>query len=232
MAKWANSTSTWVCAADGNTTYTAGTGLDLAGTEFSVASAYQLPQGCALGQAAGWALSSGGAPVPGWQCRHFAKASQVCPGGEFARATSSTGDLVCAAPSSGGGSAGGSVSEARQTRFDLGDGIADDGAPHTVVTLSVGPGTYMVTGKGVLGRGDDDIGFHDIDGIGCQLSDGTDVADKTTFTPEDNDEEAYGFTLVGVVTTAGGDLTLACFAEDDADLVDVRNAKLVALKVA
>ena len=35
-----------------------------------------------------------------------------------------------------------------------------------------------------------------------------------------------------MVTTAGGDLTLACFAEDDADLVDVRNAKLVALKVA
>ncbi len=39
---------------DNDTTYTAGTGLELSGTQFSLASAYQLPQSCANNQVAKW----------------------------------------------------------------------------------------------------------------------------------------------------------------------------------
>jgi hypothetical protein len=39
---------------DDNTTYTAGTGLDLTGGEFSITTAYRLPQSCANGQIAEW----------------------------------------------------------------------------------------------------------------------------------------------------------------------------------
>jgi hypothetical protein len=44
----------WICAADANTTYTAGTGLDLNGSEFSVEPTYRLPQGCATNKVAKW----------------------------------------------------------------------------------------------------------------------------------------------------------------------------------
>jgi|GEM_PF-798525 len=52
VAKWNG--SAWVCAADDNTTYSAGTGLDLAGTTFSLLASYQLPQSCAGTQIARW----------------------------------------------------------------------------------------------------------------------------------------------------------------------------------
>lgn len=39
---------------DDNTTYSAGTGLSLAGTQFSVRTGYRLPQGCGNGQIAEW----------------------------------------------------------------------------------------------------------------------------------------------------------------------------------
>jgi len=39
---------------DNDTTYTAGTGLSLSGTQFSIASAYQLPQSCSSNQIAKW----------------------------------------------------------------------------------------------------------------------------------------------------------------------------------
>jgi hypothetical protein len=42
----------WVCGTDANTTYTVGTGLDLAGTAFSVEPGYRLPQSCGNGQVA------------------------------------------------------------------------------------------------------------------------------------------------------------------------------------
>lgn len=48
VLKW-NGTS-WACGSDNNTSYGAGTGLDLSGTTFSVDSGYQLPQNCAIGQ--------------------------------------------------------------------------------------------------------------------------------------------------------------------------------------
>ena len=51
----------WSCANDDNTTYSAGTGIDLSGTSFSVSSGYRLPQGCSDGEFARWSSSS-------WSC--------------------------------------------------------------------------------------------------------------------------------------------------------------------
>lgn len=42
----------WVCGTDVNSTYTAGTGLDLTNSTFSVEPGYRLPQNCATGQIA------------------------------------------------------------------------------------------------------------------------------------------------------------------------------------
>ena len=59
VAKWDG--TAWVCAADDGTTYSAGTGLNLVGTEFSIESTYRLPQGCGSTQVPKWNGSS-------WQC--------------------------------------------------------------------------------------------------------------------------------------------------------------------
>jgi hypothetical protein len=50
VLKW-NGTS-WSCGSDNNTSYSAGAGLDLSGTTFSVKPSYQLPQSCSDGQVA------------------------------------------------------------------------------------------------------------------------------------------------------------------------------------
>jgi hypothetical protein len=49
-----NADGTVTCEADSDTTYSAGTGLDLAGTQFSLEASHRLPQGCAVGQIAAW----------------------------------------------------------------------------------------------------------------------------------------------------------------------------------
>lgn len=48
----------WLCTNDDNTTYTAGTGLVLSGTQFQLAGSYRLPQGCSSGQLPEWNGSS------------------------------------------------------------------------------------------------------------------------------------------------------------------------------
>ena len=46
--------SNWVCTVDYNTTYEAGTGLVLIGTQFQLAWSYMLPQECAVGERPWW----------------------------------------------------------------------------------------------------------------------------------------------------------------------------------
>ena len=94
--------SAWACAADSNSTYTAGTGLDLAsGGEFSVEESYGLPQTCASGEAATRNPATGGG-APTWICAQFATADQACTSGQFASGVTAVGTLSCAAPSSPG----------------------------------------------------------------------------------------------------------------------------------
>jgi hypothetical protein len=72
VAKWNSATSAWVCAADNDTQYSAGTGLDLTGTTFGIEPAYRV------------------------------KNTPDCSSGQFATGFDSDGDIQCAAPSAGG----------------------------------------------------------------------------------------------------------------------------------
>ena len=63
-----NADGTVICEADDNTTYNAGTGLALIGTQFSLSTPYQLPQTCANGQMPQWNGTT-------WDC-----GSPVAPG--------------------------------------------------------------------------------------------------------------------------------------------------------
>ncbi len=77
-----NADGTVLCEADDNTTYTAGDGLALIGTQFSLSTPYQLPQTCANGQMPQWngAVWDCGSPVvPGYARTLVVAAS----GGDF-----------------------------------------------------------------------------------------------------------------------------------------------------
>src|SRR5215207_2526192 len=65
--------TTWGCGTDTNTTYSAGTGLDLNGTTFSVEPTYRLPQGCASNEIA--KVSSGF-----WTCAADQIGTSTLPG--------------------------------------------------------------------------------------------------------------------------------------------------------
>ncbi len=77
-----NADGTVTCEADDNTTYSAGTGLALIGTQFSVAAPYQLPQTCTAGQLPQWngAAWSCGSPVAPGYARTLVVAAS---GGDF-----------------------------------------------------------------------------------------------------------------------------------------------------
>lgn len=73
VPKWTG--AAWGCAADDDTTYAAGTGLDLVSGAFSVEPGYRLPQGCTDGAVA---KSNG---IGGWSCA--ADSVGVGPAGYF-----------------------------------------------------------------------------------------------------------------------------------------------------
>jgi hypothetical protein len=96
VVKWDG--TAWNCAADDNSTYTAGTGLDLSGSEFSVQEPYRLPQnGCGGGESVTRNTSIGGGAAT-WTCDQFALADQACPNGQFAMGVHAIGTLDCSAP--------------------------------------------------------------------------------------------------------------------------------------
>ena len=149
-----------------------------------------------------------------------------CPGGKFATGFDDTsGEIECESPAS-------SLTpyQARQANFVSGDGIADDGADHTYVTLAVPAGTYLVQAKGVLTQGDDDVGFRPKDAFGCKLANLP--QEQSAFFGLDNEAGEYGFALAGVVTTSGEPLKLDCFATNDLDLISIAYGTLVAIKIA
>lgn len=200
VAKWNSSTNSWTCAADDNSIYEPGTGLELVGTSvFRIAPEYRV------------------------------KNTPDCPSGQFATGFTAEGTIACSAPAAAAVQSYASTQS--EPGFSTGAGVPDDNAWYTYAAATVPAGTYLLTGKGVLGRDDDDIGFVSPDGIGCRLAIGSQQIDRVGFAPKDNEADEYGFSLTGTVTTSGGEIVLQCQAEDDADLVAISFARFVALKV-
>ena len=226
VAKW-NGTG-WACANDESNQYTAGTGLELNGTEFRIDSDYRLPQSCDIGQAAGWGTTP--TSLGTWVCHDYAKASQTCPSSQFARATDADGDLVCAAPAAGG-SGSLSLYEAEQIGFDEGIGIPDDAAWHTIASIvAAPPGKYLLTAKGRL---DSAQNVDDFSAVECRIVVGAGpVIDHFRMGSEDtNDEARHPFALTGIVTTASNfNIELQCFADEGADGIGIQWGKITALK--
>lgn len=102
VAKSSGSNS-WACANDLNTSYSNGTGLDLASGAFSIDPTYQLPQSCSDGQVAKWDNTN-----QVWTCANdqnttyngtnFATSGQDCPAHQFATGIDANGNLKCAQP--------------------------------------------------------------------------------------------------------------------------------------
>lgn len=141
----------WSCADDDTgTQYTAGEGLELNGTEFSIEDQYQLPQDCELGQSP--ALVPGlSAQLPDWGCATHAAADQACPSGQFARAVDEDGELGCApAAVAGGGSTAYLAVERNPVDGSDSIGILSNGRPFEMVRLDLPPGTYTFAASGTV----------------------------------------------------------------------------------
>jgi hypothetical protein len=149
---WGGVSGIWGCGTDQNTTYSAGTGLDLSNSNaFSIHSTYQLPQNCSNGQIPDWGGTT-------WTCaddqnttysgKDFATSGQDCPTGQFATGIDTSGKLKCSAPA---------TSTAPDAYFATDSHIIDAAGNTTpseqdFVTLSGLPaGTYLVWGE-VLNR--------------------------------------------------------------------------------
>lgn len=146
VAKWDG--TAWSCAADdAGQQYSAGTGLELNGTEFSLDRDYRLPQGCEAGQAAGFGPTA--TSLGDWQCSQYALASQTCASGQFATAITADGSITCRAPNTGAD--GPNVLTAT---LDDGPGIPSNVTRHEVLRLRVDAGTWAIQAKVQVYNGD------------------------------------------------------------------------------
>lgn len=212
LVKWNG--SAWACATDSNSTYTAGTGLDLNGSEFSVEESFRLPQTCASGEAATRNPATGGGS-PTWICDQFAQAEQACSSGQFANGVTALGTLSCAAPASSGGIQAFSTSTT---------GVVLAGRT-SVLSKTLPPGKYVVFASVELANQDLDStswGSCDLSHPGGTLySTGTHIVDDIA--------DYDSLSLTAAYTHGTGAILLAC-TETQAN-VDVESAALVAIKV-
>jgi len=212
VVKWNG--SAWACAADSNSTYTAGTGLDLSGSEFSVEESYRLPQTCASGEAATRNPATGGS-APTWVCDQFAQSEQACSSGQFATGVTALGTLSCAAPASSGGMQAFSAST---------NGVVLAGRT-SVLSKTLTPGKYVIFASVELVNKDLDStswGSCDLSHPGGSIySTGTHSVDEIA--------DYDSLSLTGAFEHSTGAVLLAC-TETQAN-VDVETATLVAIKV-
>jgi hypothetical protein len=211
VVKWNG--SAWACAADNSTSYTAGTGLDLNGSEFSVEEAHRLPQDCASGEAATRNPQVGGG-APTWVCDQLAQADQSCTTGQFANAVTALGTLSCAAPAAAAGPKG----------FSASVGTVILAGRTSVLSKTLPPGKYLLFVTVELAN-------KDLDSTSwgsCDLSRqaGT-IAATGAHIVDIADYETLSMTAA--VDHGGGSILLAC-TEVQAN-VDVDSATLLALEV-
>jgi hypothetical protein len=212
VLKWNG--SGWACAADDNSTYTAGTGVDLSGGQFSVEESYRLPQNCASGEAATRNPQVGGAS-PTWVCDQFAQANQSCTTGQFASGVTAIGTLACAAPPATTGIQAYSTST---------NGVTLAGRT-SVLSKTLPIGKYVVFATIELANRDLDSTSRG----SCDLSRqaGTIAATGTHIVDDIADYETLSMTAA--LDHTGGSILLAC-TETQAN-VDVESATLIAIKV-
>lgn len=166
LPKWNG--SLWACAPDNDTTYTAGTGLQLGGSanEFSVLDSYRMPQSCTASAVPKW-----DATASGWACGtdndttydggDFALSNQSCPTGHLVQGINHLGGLNC--PRDSGASP--YVAQAKDTLF-----IAPAGV-RAAMRVTVPPGIYLIWAKLDI--------FPNLDALfGCELK------HKATDTPD------------------------------------------------
>ena len=212
VLKW-NGTA-WTCAADDNSTYSAGTGLDLNGSEFSVEESHRLPQNCASGEAATRNPATGGGAAT-WTCGQFANANQACAIDQFAKGVTAVGALDCAAPASSGGV---------QAFSTATNGVVLAGRT-SVLSKALPPGSYVVFASVELVNRDLDStswGSCDLSHPGGSIySTGTHIVDDIA--------DYDSLSLTGAYVHGNGAILLAC-TETQAN-VDVASATLVAIKV-
>ncbi|HET7831203.1 MAG TPA: hypothetical protein VFL03_16735 [Candidatus Limnocylindrales bacterium] len=217
IAKWDG--DSWECAQDKDTTYTAGDGLVLDGTEFSLDDANTLPS-CGLGEAVTWTRSD--TSLGFWGCRTFADADQDCASGKFANGVDTDGSLTCATPAGGSGSSVNYVQDGVDEA-----GLPDDGDNHVVASLSPGDGTYFIVAKATLTSS---LNVDDFSAVGCELRVDGVVLDQFRFGSTMTNtvtELPFALTTGGASTDA---ITLECYADEGADGIGLEDVRLVALK--
>lgn len=236
VVKWNG--DAWLCAADEDTTYTAGEGLALDGTEFSLAADVGLPD-CSLGDSATMVLEST-AVFPVWGCQEKADADQACDADEFVNGINETGRLEC---SSGGGVGGGAVEVVefvQGTGYGGGVGIPDDGTYRPYASASLGAGTWMFVAKGTLTRSGENEGcpgFCSADDppsgyAVCRLTLGGVELDRTSVRVSEagpNDIN-FPFAVTSWDVTQGGTVAVECAALH-ADGVGIRHVRGIAVRL-
>ena len=238
VVEWDNSAGEWICAEDDDTTYTAGEGLVLDGTEFSLDPDYALPD-CELGDSVVWTSTS--ISLGEWGCAEKADADQACPADQFADGIDEFGGLECSDPGSGGGGGGVELVEFNQAAdFGNGVGIPDDGTYRSYASTTVGAGTWLFIAKGTVTRagenqgcvgfcdGSDPVGGHAV----CRLMLGGTELDRTDVrVHEDGPDHAYfPFALTNWESTSGATVSIECAAAN-ADGVGIRNVRGVAINL-
>lgn len=202
VAKWDG--TGWSCAADNDTRYSAGTGLDLNGTTFSV------------------------------EPDAFTKTGQSCPSGEFAYGVDSGGALRCAALPAAAGIA--MWQKVGPSKVHLPEGEGRD-----VITLSLQPGTYLVSAYGAARDVDGSINGDEEVAVGCSLRNAANDAyaisggNQVDIGEAVDDERgpAAAIALQGVITLASPDtLKFQCRASGgDEDGDEITNPILIAIRV-
>lgn len=212
IPKWDG--TSWTCAQDVNNTYTAGTGLDLTGSEFSVDAGYQLPSSATTGDSV--IRTSSGT----WTTEQFTRAGESCAAGQFVRATSSAGGVTCATPPASSNAWVQSSGTAGQ--------ILDDGDFHVFAELNPGAGTYFIIAKATIGSQQNVDQFRN---VRCVL-----VVDGVTYDEAFlgdvvlNDETRLPVALTTVASVTTG-FSLQCRAGEGADGIGIGEIKLIGVKL-
>lgn len=202
IAAWSG--SGWSCADDSNTTYTAGTGIDITGTQIAVEPGFRLPVGASTGDSI--ARTSTGTWVP----EQYARAGETCASGQFVTGTSSIGGVSCAAP----------PAATLPHAYVANGGSFILGGTATVLTLQVPAGTYLVRASVALTNMDEDTRSF----ASCSIPGYTSGSVAVGW------GLSSGMSLSMASTSSGGTISLTC-TEDVAD-VNIENSTLEAIRVS